>query len=156
MIGMYFNKYKIYLDANKFNKDLEKSAERATRRAAKAFVRTLKNLLPTYTGRAQGSLAAFGQELGIHWTITPARDSRNHKIKSQFQRGLQESVFGIENKNGRIRFYFRSDVWYVNINELKSYPAIKLINKAPWHYFDKAMDAANRVFSYETKNMPDL
>ena len=44
----------------------------------------------------------------------------------------------------------------VFINELKSYPAIKLINKAPWHYFDKAMDAANRVFSYETKNMPDL
>lgn len=165
MISLSLRTKTIKIHKKKFLAQIKQSSKEATIEGAKEFVLVVKSIVPVYTGMAHGSLAALGSAVGIHWSVSPSVRTDNssptgtRRLESRFNEGYNLADFGLTESKGLTRYYFKSYVEHLNINDQidPSIYGIYLRSNAPWRAFAQGKEAAlNKVREYLNKNNPRM
>jgi hypothetical protein len=136
------------LDKGEFTKSVLEAVDTQNRQAARAWLKAVLIIVPTYTGMARGSLKPLGQFLRVAIPINPVAHRRGHSIAT----GEAKGSFQFSQGKPLATFSFRTDVAHFLINNYYDVSdIIHLIEPVPWQAFKAGADAYDNYIKENLK-----
>lgn len=103
---------KIDFDLKGYLKVLDASMEEHTQRAARSWLYTVLQIIPTWSGASRATFEALGSSVGFTVTYGPQRARLNREYL-----GRMASRGGVEKQGSQTYFYYETDLRYLEYNE---------------------------------------
>lgn len=143
--------YTIQFDIKGYLGVLDAKIEEQTKEAARSWLYTVLQIVPTWSGASRATFEALAQAVGFNITYGPQRSKNDRK-----DLGRATSMGGIEKKGTEIVFFYQTDLRYLEFNEfnratpgLPPRPITFLLNPTPYRF----LEAGERDFQSFVKTV---
>lgn len=140
-LGFNAQLQEIVFDLTGYKRELQNHMEETTKDAARSWLRTVLDIVPTWSRASRATFEALANEVGFNVTYGPIL-SREDRLTL----GLSTSRGGLEFQTASYHFFYETDLRYLEYNEfnnatpgLPPQPFGTLRNPTPYRFLEAGM-----------------